>query len=70
MSIEVRELEVARSLIRASTKQELNPYGRPYGRAVLVAPEFTHGVWMELFQRTSVERPLRPTEHPNRAGGG
>jgi catechol 2,3-dioxygenase-like lactoylglutathione lyase family enzyme len=51
MSIEVRDLEVARTLLRNSTKQHFEPYNGPYGRSIVVSPEFTHGVWIELFQR-------------------
>jgi hypothetical protein len=54
MSIEVRDLQVARSLLRASTKQELNPYRGLHGKSILVAPVFTHGVWIELFQKPGV----------------
>ena len=50
MSIEVRDLPKARSLLRSSTKQELNPYNGPYGKSIVVPPVFTHGVWIELFQ--------------------
>lgn len=51
MSIEVRDLQVARSLLRSSTKQRLHPYDGPYGRNILIPPAFTHGVWIELFQK-------------------
>lgn len=51
MSIEVRDLQAVRSLLRSSTKQEITPYQGPYGRSLLVPPMFTHGVWIELFQR-------------------
>jgi hypothetical protein len=54
MSIEVRDLQVARSLLRSSTKQQLDPYNGPYGRSIFVSPVFTHGVWIELFQRRGV----------------
>lgn len=51
MSIEVRDLEVARALLRGSTKAQLDPYNGLYGRSIVVPPVFTHGVWIELFQR-------------------
>jgi catechol 2,3-dioxygenase-like lactoylglutathione lyase family enzyme len=51
MSIEVRDLQVARSLLRSSTKQEFNPYNGPYGKSIFVPSVFTHGVWIELFQK-------------------
>jgi catechol 2,3-dioxygenase-like lactoylglutathione lyase family enzyme len=50
MSIEVRDLNIARSLLHSSTQQELNPSNGPYGESVVVPPVFTHGVWIELFQ--------------------
>ena len=50
MSIEVRDLHIARSLLHSSTKQELKPYNGPFGKSILVPPVFTHGVWIELFQ--------------------
>jgi hypothetical protein len=54
MSIEVRDLKIARSLLRSSTKQELNPYNGPYGESIFVPPVFTHGVWVEFFQKQGV----------------
>ena len=51
MSIEVRDLQIVRSVLRNSTKQELNSYNGPYGKSILVPPVFTKGVWIELFQK-------------------
>lgn len=53
-SIEVRDLQIARLLLRNSTKQEFNPYNGPYGKSIFVPPVFTHGVWIELFQKRGV----------------
>lgn len=55
LSIEVRDLQVARSFLRASTKQELDIYRGPFGQSIWVSPAFTHGVWMELFQKPDVK---------------
>jgi methylmalonyl-CoA/ethylmalonyl-CoA epimerase len=54
MSVEVRDLQAARSLLRNSTKQELDLYKGPYGMSIFVPPVFTHGVWLELFQKRGV----------------
>jgi catechol 2,3-dioxygenase-like lactoylglutathione lyase family enzyme len=54
VSIEVRDLKVARSLLQSSTKQELNPYKGVFGESILVAPAFTHGVWIELIQKRGI----------------
>lgn len=54
MSIEVRDLQIARSLLRSSTKQELTPYNGPYGKSIFIPPVFTHGVWIELFQKRGI----------------
>lgn len=51
VSIEVRDVDAARTLLRSSTRQELSPYPSSDGRAILISPMFTHGVWIELFQR-------------------
>ncbi len=54
MSIEVRDIEIARSLLRNSTKEAFNPYKGPYGKSIFIPPVFTHGVWIELFQKSGV----------------
>jgi hypothetical protein len=54
MSIEVRDLQIARSLLRSSTKEAFNPYKGAYGKSIFVPPVFTHGVWIELFQKPVV----------------
>jgi catechol 2,3-dioxygenase-like lactoylglutathione lyase family enzyme len=51
VSVEVSDVEKARSLIESRSGQKLEPYDGFYGRSILIPPELTHGVWMELFQR-------------------
>jgi catechol 2,3-dioxygenase-like lactoylglutathione lyase family enzyme len=52
VSIEVRDLDAARSRIQASTKRPLESYSGAFGQSVLVPPEFTHGMWIEFFAKT------------------
>ncbi len=54
MSIEVRDIKFARSLLRNSTKEAFNPYKGPYGKSIFIPPAFTHGIWIELFQKPGV----------------
>lgn len=51
VSIEVASLQTARSLLEANTKRQLEPYAGPYGHSILIPPEFTHGIWIEFFQK-------------------
>lgn len=51
VSIEVSDVEKARSLIEGRSERKLEPYDGFYGRSILIPPEMTHGVWLELFQR-------------------
>lgn len=51
VSVEVSDVEKARSLIESRSGQKLEPYDGFYGRSILIPPELTHGVWLELFQR-------------------
>ena len=51
VSIEVSDLNKARSLIESHSGQKLEPYDGFYGRSILIPPDLTHGVWMELYQR-------------------
>jgi Glyoxalase-like domain len=50
LSIEVGDLGKARRLAEASTGRKLETYEGFYGRSFLLAPEVTHGVWMEMYQ--------------------
>lgn len=51
ISIEVSDLNKARSWVEGHSGHKLEPYKGFYGRSILIPPDLTHGVWMELFQR-------------------
>ena len=51
VSIEVANLQTARSLLEAKTKRQFEPYSGPFGQSILIPPEFTHGIWIEFFQK-------------------
>jgi len=51
VSIEVSDLNQARSWVEGHSGRELRPYNGFYGQSILIPPNLTHGVWMELFQR-------------------
>jgi catechol 2,3-dioxygenase-like lactoylglutathione lyase family enzyme len=51
ISIEARDLDAARSILRAASGEALNGYDSLYGRAILIEPALTHGVWIELFMK-------------------
>ena len=50
-SIEVSDLDKARSWIESHSGRKLQSYAGFYGRSFLVPPDLTHGVWMQFFQR-------------------
>lgn len=50
-SIEVADLNKARSWVESHSGRKLEPYDGFYDRSILIPPDLTHGVWMELFQR-------------------
>jgi catechol 2,3-dioxygenase-like lactoylglutathione lyase family enzyme len=56
VSIRVRDIDVARALLRATTSQDLSPYSGPNGKSILLPSQFTHGIWMELFQDERLTR--------------
>jgi len=51
VSIEVSDLNKARSWVEDHSGRKLEPYKGFYGRSILIPPDLTHGVWMEFFQR-------------------
>ena len=51
ISIEVSDLNKARAWIENHSGHKLDPYNGYYGRSIMIPPDLTHGVWMELFQR-------------------
>jgi hypothetical protein len=51
VSIEVADLNKARSWVESHSGEKLELYDGFYGRSVILPPDLTHGVWMEFFQR-------------------
>lgn len=51
VSIEVSDLNKARSWVEGRSGRKIEPYDGYYGRSILIPPDLTHRVWMELFQR-------------------
>jgi catechol 2,3-dioxygenase-like lactoylglutathione lyase family enzyme len=51
ISIEVSDLNKARSWVEDHSGRKFEPYDGFYGRSIMIPPALTHGVWMELFQR-------------------
>jgi catechol 2,3-dioxygenase-like lactoylglutathione lyase family enzyme len=51
LSIEVSDLNTARSWVEGHSGRKLESYKGFYGRGIMIPPELTHGIWMELFQR-------------------
>ena len=51
ITIEVSSLQKARGIIEQATKQKFAPYQGVYGNSILVPPNLTRGVWLELFQK-------------------
>jgi catechol 2,3-dioxygenase-like lactoylglutathione lyase family enzyme len=51
VSIEVSDLNKARSWMEGHSGHKLEPYKGYYGRSIMIPPDLTHGIWMELFQR-------------------
>jgi catechol 2,3-dioxygenase-like lactoylglutathione lyase family enzyme len=50
VSVEVSDLKKARSWVEGRSGRKMEPYNGYYGRSILIPPDLTHGVWMELFQ--------------------
>jgi catechol 2,3-dioxygenase-like lactoylglutathione lyase family enzyme len=51
VSIEVSDLNKARSWVEGHSGHKLEPYVGYYGRCIMIPPNLTHGIWMEFFQR-------------------
>jgi hypothetical protein len=51
ISIEVSDLNKARSWVKGHSRRKLEPYDGFYGWSIMIPPDLTHGVWLELFQR-------------------
>jgi hypothetical protein len=51
VSIEVSDLNKARSWVEGYSGHKLEPYKGFYGQSMMIPPDLAHGVWMELFQR-------------------
>lgn len=56
VSLEVGELATTRDVLAARTGFRMATYEGLYGTSVLIPPELTHGLWIEMFQAsTAVE---------------
>ena len=51
VSIEVSDLNKARSWVEGHSGHKLEPHNGFYGQSIMIPPDLTHGIWMELFQR-------------------
>jgi hypothetical protein len=51
IGIEVSDLDKARSGVEGHSGHKLAPDKGFYGRSIMIPPDLTHGIWMELFQR-------------------
>jgi len=51
VSIEVSDLNTARSWVESHSGHKLEPCEGFYGQSILIPPDLTHGVWMEFFLR-------------------
>jgi len=51
VSIEVSDLNKARSWVEGHSGHKLEPYKSFYGQSIMIPPDLTHGIWMELFRR-------------------
>lgn len=50
VSIEVDDLTVAHELLERNTGRVFPRARGPYGESVIIPPDLTHGVWLDLFQ--------------------
>ena len=51
VSIEVSDVDKARSWVESHSRHKLEPYDGFYGRSIRIPPDLTHGIWIEFFQQ-------------------
>jgi len=51
VSIEVSDLNKARSWVEGHSGHKLDQYKGFYGQSIMILPDLTHGVWLEFFRR-------------------
>ncbi len=49
VSLQVKNLATAQRILEGCRGEEFQRYDGVYGESLLVPPELTHGVWLELF---------------------
>ncbi len=55
VSLEVADLAAAQQMLAARAGLRFATYEGPYGEGVLIPPELTHGLWIEMVETLSVE---------------
>ena len=55
VTLEVRNLELARKLVEKQINAILIPYSGAYGRSILIANDLGRGIWIEMFQKSRSE---------------
>lgn len=50
MGVEVASLDSAYASLAGDIQQQIRPYPGTYGRSLLLNPDLTNGIWIELFQ--------------------
>jgi len=50
VSIEVSDLNKARSWVEGHSGHKLEPHNGFYGQSIMIPPDVTHGIWMEMFE--------------------
>jgi hypothetical protein len=51
-SVEVSDLSKAERMAESVTGSKIAIYIGTYGQSFLLSPDVTHGVWLEMFQRS------------------
>jgi catechol 2,3-dioxygenase-like lactoylglutathione lyase family enzyme len=51
VSVEVSDLSEAQRMAESVTGSKIDIYKGTYGKSFLLAPDVTHGVWLEMFQK-------------------